>query len=407
MSWPIVTRGSDSPRGVRRMVPTCDSKCGDLSRVLTAASGSQDFASASDEKKSHSKFFFRLTKRLLRRERSISFDCSPPNENDKQPSKPAECRTSKAKKLRRVHTTETSSRVPLFTSCPETGKFGQRSVYDQVRAEAVSLTYTSPMIATSMDLASMGYFGLDKPPSNTKLTLILDLDDTLVHTIFNYSCFPSRQNSARRVNMKHSMTVFYRPFVIPFLHAIKKMQCEVIVFTAGTKSYSDTVLDVIDPEHELINHRLYRQHASGHPSKPNMLCKNLQLLGRDLDRCLLIDDTPESYCLQPMNGWPISSYGKRLSSSDIVSIVQSGTEDKYRQYSPPVILEGRSSRPGIANKLVVACNQQDCALLNALYLMKELLKSNLTVPEYTQIYEKRITGALLTTSHSLFVPHGK
>eukprot|EP01053_Blabericola_migrator_P002392 Blabericola_migrator_1__2391@NODE_1671_length_4044_cov_226_150616_g1085_i0_p2_GENE_NODE_1671_length_4044_cov_226_150616_g1085_i0NODE_1671_length_4044_cov_226_150616_g1085_i0_p2_ORF_typecomplete_len196_score13_80NIF/PF03031_18/4e18TAFH/PF07531_14/18TAFH/PF07531_14/33_NODE_1671_length_4044_cov_226_150616_g1085_i0153740 len=169
------------------------------------------------------------------------------------------------------------------------------------------------------------------------------------------------------------------------------MQCEVIVFTAGTQAYTDAVLESIDPHHEFIDRKLYRQHSSGHPSKINLLCKNLQLLGRNLDRCLLIDDIPDSYCLQPLNGWQIFPYGKRLIHDDIGSIIFKGNEEDFKRHCPPAILEGPSRQ---SLKFVVGCTKADFALLNAMYLVKELINSGLSVQRFTQIHEVSICVSL-------------
>eukprot|EP01055_Gregarina_sp_Pseudo9_P000199 Gregarina_sp_Pseudo_9__198@NODE_112_length_4197_cov_53_172439_g104_i0_p1_GENE_NODE_112_length_4197_cov_53_172439_g104_i0NODE_112_length_4197_cov_53_172439_g104_i0_p1_ORF_typecomplete_len417_score26_61NIF/PF03031_18/1_1e32HAD_2/PF13419_6/0_0011HAD/PF12710_7/0_0067Acid_phosphat_B/PF03767_14/0_0033DUF705/PF05152_12/4_9DUF705/PF05152_12/2NT5C/PF06941_12/6_9e02NT5C/PF06941_12/0_025DUF2608/PF11019_8/0_31_NODE_112_length_4197_cov_53_172439_g104_i011612411 len=364
-----------------------------------------------DSNNIHSKFhnkFFRLTKRFLRSEGSSNV-CDSSYSRVSMSAGGSGSRSSDGSHARKLRRRFDTTSVPIYVSFPSvSSKTTRLSFYDQARAEAVSLTYACPRLsdASLLTKASLGSFELDKPPTETRLTVVLDLDETLVHTIANYSCStPGERSSQRADDPPPSMTVFYRPFVVSFLRALKKMQCEVIVFTAGTQSYTDAVLDVLDPYHALIDHRLYRQQASGHPLRSNVLCKNLQLLGRDLDSCVLIDDNPDTFCLQPENGWAISPYGKRLAYSDVGSILYKGTEADYRRFCPPAVLEGRNSRSGgIANKLVVGCTREDYALLNALCLLKELLSSGLSVPKFTTTYEKKIAAALLGKTDALFCP---
>lgn len=76
-------------------------------------------------------------------------------------------------------------------------------------------------------------------------TLVLDLDETLVH--FN-------------AQPDGSGEFFIRPHVNEFLAAVSRC-FEVVIFTAATKEYADFIIDHIDPG-KLISHRLYRDHTS-------------------------------------------------------------------------------------------------------------------------------------------------
>lgn len=282
----------------------------------------------------------------------------------------------------------------------------------------MSLTYANPSMEDLKysRMTLKGSFQPDRALEAARLTVVLDMDETLVHTVTDYtSCLvktdgrkqtiqPSEFN---RQDPKSTMTVFYRPFVVPFLRALKRMQCEIIVFTTGTQTYTDAILDVLDPNHELIDNRLYRQHASGHPLRSNVLCKNLDLLGRDLSHCLLIDDTPDTFCLHPANGWAIAPYGKKLIMSDIGTILSKGNVEDFRRFCPPAILDRVNGGHPIAlasSKLVVGCAREDFALLNALSLVKELFKSGMSVPAFTLYHKKQIRRALLSHSDSLYCP---
>lgn len=81
--------------------------------------------------------------------------------------------------------------------------------------------------------------------TNKQLTLVLDLDETLVH--FAYS--PS------------GGSFVVRPSCNEFLKNICKYY-EVMIFTAATQEYANRVINLIDPNGEYIQHRLYRQHTN-------------------------------------------------------------------------------------------------------------------------------------------------
>ena len=64
------------------------------------------------------------------------------------------------------------------------------------------------------------------------------------------------------------------------------------------------VLDKLDPN-RYISFRLFREHCvfQGHS-----YVKHLGIIGRDLRRCLIIDNSPNSFQFQPENGIEIKNY---------------------------------------------------------------------------------------------------
>jgi Dullard-like phosphatase family protein len=124
--------------------------------------------------------------------------------------------------------------------------------------------------------------------SSEVYTLVLDLDETLVHYFENEGLG----------------SYDIRPGMHEFLERMNSLGYEVVIFTAATQDYADWVIDQIDPG-RLIHHRLYRQHAL--PWGP-IFVKDLSRLGRDLDRTLIIDNVQENFMLQPHNGIFISTW---------------------------------------------------------------------------------------------------
>merc|ERR1740115_134733 len=88
--------------------------------------------------------------------------------------------------------------------------------------------------------------GSKLPPSSDmdQYTLVLDLDETLVHYF--------------ELNGMGNYGI--RPGMFEFLQKMSSIGYELVIFTAATQDYADWVLDQADP-HGLIKHRLYRQHA--------------------------------------------------------------------------------------------------------------------------------------------------
>ena len=139
-------------------------------------------------------------------------------------------------------------------------------------------------------LAALGFINvpspyLDKLPSdieNTTYTLVLDLDETLVHFFYTPS----------------GGTFLIRPYCIQFLEEMSKFY-EIVIFTAALKDYADSILDILDPKKKYIRYRLYRQHTS---ICGVTFCKDLSKIGRNLGRTIIVDNLADNFKLQPNNG---------------------------------------------------------------------------------------------------------
>lgn len=121
-----------------------------------------------------------------------------------------------------------------------------------------------------------------------KYTLVLDLDETLVH-------YYEEKN-----------TVLLRPYASQFLQLMAQFY-EVVIFTAGTKDYADWALAHLQNQaaHLYIDHRLYRDHTI---QCMEVFIKDLSNLGRDLDKTIIVDNITENFLLQPDNGISIKSW---------------------------------------------------------------------------------------------------
>jgi CTD small phosphatase-like protein 2 len=99
-------------------------------------------------------------------------------------------------------------------------------------------------------------------------------------------------------------TIVHRPGLYPFLDATCQLY-ELVVFTAGTKEYADSVLNSIDPEGKYFSRRFYRSSCK---FRDGVYCKDLRSVGSDLSRTIIIDNIPENYAMQPENGIPIVDF---------------------------------------------------------------------------------------------------
>jgi RNA polymerase II subunit A small phosphatase-like protein len=96
----------------------------------------------------------------------------------------------------------------------------------------------------------------------SKKCLVLDLDETLVHSSFKPVDDADFSIQVEIENVVHQVYVMKRPHVHQFLEAMAESY-ELVIFTASLSKYADPVLDTLDPQ-GLISHRLFREHCVHH-----------------------------------------------------------------------------------------------------------------------------------------------
>ncbi|KAL7281766.1 hypothetical protein ACG7TL_005086 [Trametes sanguinea] len=133
--------------------------------------------------------------------------------------------------------------------------------------------------------------------------LVLDLDETLVHSSFKAI---SQADYVVPVEIEyhwHNVYVIKRPGVDNFLKKMGEIY-EVVVFTASLSKYADPVLDKLDV-HRVVAHRLFRESCYNHRGN---YVKDLSQLGRPIADTIIIDNSPASYIFHPNNAVPVSSW---------------------------------------------------------------------------------------------------
>ena len=157
---------------------------------------------------------------------------------------------------------------------------------------------------------------LPKKTCNKK-TLVLDLDETLVHSRFTpFGCPSDLVIKIEEDNDFHDIHVLVRPHVEVFLEKMSK-KYELVIFTASISNYANPLLNLID-KMGYVPFRLFREHCT---LINTAFVKDLTRLGRDLKDIIILDNNPLAYSLNQYNGFPIKSWFDDKNDDELLKII--------------------------------------------------------------------------------------
>jgi RNA polymerase II subunit A small phosphatase-like protein len=228
------------------------------------------------------------------------------------------------------------------------------------------------------------------PEHRGRLTVCLDLDGTLV-TTFTPKRSPSLPPSmvtyivgkGGKLNPS-GVYVVERPGLGQFLQHLASF-AEVVIFTAGLEDYAQPILDQIDARYGKIPYRLYRPATVQSDVYPCV--KDLSLLGRDLNRCVLLDDTPLAFFFQPDHGVPILPF-----KGDI--------DDRMLTEAVGPLLEALANENDVAKHLSRRFNMRK-------WFTAQGLGRELAVPSAAALAQKSAAAALMPRAPSAPVLPGR
>ena len=141
-------------------------------------------------------------------------------------------------------------------------------------------------------------------PDTPKKTLIIDLDETLIHSMAKGGRMSTGhmvevrlmgQVSSSGVQIGPGVPILYyvheRPGCHEFLRKVRKWY-NLIVFTASVQEYADPVIDWLERETKYFSGRYYRQHCT---FRNGAYIKDLAQVEPDLSKVMILDNSPMSY----------------------------------------------------------------------------------------------------------------
>eukprot|EP00999_Lentomonas_sp_LEN2_P000174 NODE_1168_length_973_cov_22.822695_g1123_i0.p1 GENE.NODE_1168_length_973_cov_22.822695_g1123_i0~~NODE_1168_length_973_cov_22.822695_g1123_i0.p1 ORF type:complete len:292 (+),score=36.58 NODE_1168_length_973_cov_22.822695_g1123_i0:71-946(+) len=231
------------------------------------------------------------------------------------------CRTNK-----RSRTAAGLSRLPKRRSAtPHSARGDYYSKYNADMNSNAAPMYTPPPARTPRSIflpadKDMPLIASQHKGDHAKLTVVLDLDETLVHSYQAPASaadpdalfFNSPELGDHWVNVRWG--------VDDILSAVGHW-CEGVLWTAGTQAYADRVIRTLDPTH-CLKHRIFRTDAW----YDNSGAKRLERLGRDMDRTILIDNSPASIAENSSNSIVVKDFLNDM-SDDTLHMLQHIIQD--------------------------------------------------------------------------------
>ncbi|RPA81816.1 hypothetical protein BJ508DRAFT_106331 [Ascobolus immersus RN42] len=153
----------------------------------------------------------------------------------------------------------------------------------------------------------------------TKKTLILDLDETLVHSVTIGSTM--RSGHVVEVKLENQHAILYYVHKRPYCHWFLTEVAEyfsLVLFTASVQQYADPVINCIEEEKPIFERKLYRQDCI---NEGGAYVKDIGKVEKSLSNVLIIDNSPMSYCLHKENAIPIEGWLNDPTDIDLLSLV--------------------------------------------------------------------------------------
>lgn len=213
--------------------------------------------------------------------------------------------------------------------------------------------------------------------TSNKKTLVLDLDETLVHSVGGIGSNPGTPSQSDftikvpQINSSHDVHVMVRPHVEEFLERMSK-RFELVIFTASISKYANPLLNIVD-KMGYVPFRLFREHCT---LINTAFVKDLSLLGRDFKDIIILDNNPTAYALNHYNGFPIKSWFDDKNDDELLKICP--------------ILEFLSYVPDVRDyikKIVVQNKVQYDSVKQVIINYRNNLKKNIIPPECKKIYD--------------------
>jgi len=162
---------------------------------------------------------------------------------------------------------------------------------------------------------SLSFLPDQKANKKGRKTLVLDLDETLVHSTFETTPGADLVVNIVVEDVPMEVHVMKRPGVENFIRRMSELY-EVIIFTASLPEYAKPLMKALDPEGK-VDYQLYREHCTPHN---NVLVKDLSRLGRSMKDVIIVDNSEIAFMFQPDSAFHIENFFDDKSDRELDSL---------------------------------------------------------------------------------------
>lgn len=157
-------------------------------------------------------------------------------------------------------------------------------------------------------------------------TLVLDLDETLIHSYHDGVLRPQSRPSSCPADFVFRVTIDRHPvrfFVrkrphVDFFLSVTAQWYDLVVFTASMEVYGAAVVERLDAGRGLLHRRYYRQHCT---LEFGSYTKDLTTISSDITSVFILDNSPAAYRAYPNNAIPIQSWFNDPSDTCLLNLL--------------------------------------------------------------------------------------
>lgn len=149
---------------------------------------------------------------------------------------------------------------------------------------------------------------------------------------------------------------FVRPYLYEFLNQAI-IDYEIVIYTAGTKTYADLILDTLDPNKEYFSSRLYRESTILYK---NEVIKDLSIIKKDLSKVIFIDNLESNFRLQPDNGVHIKTWTNDIWDKQLLYLAKF-----IRNIANECVVDVRNKIKELKSKVILNYNPSNLNVVNS------------------------------------------
>ena len=163
------------------------------------------------------------------------------------------------------------------------------------------------------------------PLEKNKKLLILDLDETLIHSDLDFTLKEkiSKYDTILYFNSDEEKNIpiplLIRPWTKEFLdYAVQEF--DLVIFTASDKQYANEIIDFIEKDKKYFKMRLYRNHCVF--IEPGLYIKDLRIFSdfKKIEDIIILDNSLFSFANQLNNGILITSFFSDLNDTFLENV---------------------------------------------------------------------------------------